>query len=95
MHFSEAVARMRDGYAVRRPHFHPEAVLVFVPGSEIVVNDDRPLGQALPHLVGATLRYAEHVDIVTRGQVVHVWQPTQADVMAEDWVLVAPDSAGG
>jgi hypothetical protein len=88
MRFSEAVQRMRDGYAIRRPHFHPEAALVLVPGSTIVVDADRPLGRALPHLVGATVRYAEHIDIVTRSGLVHVWQPTQADVMADDWTGV-------
>lgn len=95
MRFSEAVQRMRDGYAIRRPHFHPEAALVLVPGSDIVVNDDRPLGHALPHLVGRAVRYLEHVDIVMSDHVVGVWHPTQPDTMADDWEIVTPPSTGG
>ncbi len=90
--FGKALDVLRDGDAVRRNSwdfeaFSPQSFLMLIPGSEVTVNADRPLGRAMPRLVGEDLTYSSHIDIVCVGADVHVspWQPTQADLLAEDW----------
>lgn len=88
MRYSEALDLMREGAAVRRAHWPPEKIVFLVPGSEFQVAADRPMGKALPHLVGKTVRYHEHIDTALGNQV-GVWQQTIIDVNAEDWELWA------
>lgn len=73
--FSVALDRLLDGQRVRRAHWPYGATLVLVPGSRITVTADRPLGQALPELVGSQLKYDAHIDLVLDGEVVP-WAPT-------------------
>lgn len=88
MRYSEALDLMREGAAVRRAHWPPEKIVFLVPGSEFQVAADRPMGKALPHLVGRMVRYAEHVDTAL-GNRVGVWQHTLTDVNADDWEVWA------
>jgi hypothetical protein len=80
--------RGRPGMRAARTGWYQQ-VLVFVPGSTITVTADRPLGQALPTLVGTEVRYHDHLDTVDLHGNVEVWTPTQGDVLAHDW-HVAP-----
>jgi hypothetical protein len=91
MRYSEALDLMRGGAAVRRPHFAAGAMIFLVPGSEFEVAAERPMGKALPHLVGTTVRYREHVDILRGDGTVSVWQHNLDDVNAGDWERVATD----
>lgn len=82
--FSVALDRLLDGQRVCRAYWPDGVYLVLVPGSRITVTADRPLGKALPHRVGAELKYSAHIDIVGAGDVAP-WAPTQFDLLADDW----------
>lgn len=82
--FSVALDRLLDGERVRRAAWAPDTWLVLVPGSRVVVDADRPLGQALPDWVGHRLTYSSHVDLVSP-DLVMPWVPTQLDLLAADW----------
>lgn len=85
--FTEAFPALYEGKAIRRRSWPEEAWLVLVPGSRITVEQDRPLGHALPYLAGRTLTYASHIDMVTEDHKVTPWAPTQADLLATDWAI--------
>lgn len=46
----------------------------------------------MPSLVGEELVYGSHVDLVRAGVVVSVspWQPSQGDLLAQDWEVALP-----
>jgi len=79
----------RPGMRAARPGWTD--VLVFVPGSTITVTADRPLGQALPTLVGRQVRYHDHLDLVDVNGNVHPWTPQHDDLLALDWRVSLPD----
>jgi hypothetical protein len=67
---------------------HPH--LVWVPGSTITVTADRPLGQALPHLIGRQVGYRDHIDRIDPYDVVGPWTPSQEDLLTADWTVSWP-----
>ncbi|HYQ69065.1 Thoeris anti-defense Tad2 family protein [Actinophytocola sp.] len=80
-------ARVRDWARAYQADPGGAPVLVLVPGSTITVTAGRPLGEAVPELVGRAVEYAPHIDIV-QGLRVQVWTPRQADLLVEDWMVV-------
>jgi hypothetical protein len=93
--FGKALDILRDGDAVRRTAWNPgvfdgKTFLIAVPASEVTVDAGRPLGKAMPSLVGAELFYGAHIDRVTvMGEhvvFVESWAPTHDDLLAEDWM---------
>lgn len=87
MNFGEALEHLRAGRGVTREQWDGEQYLVLVPYSRITVSADRPLGKALPDLVGEELQYTAHIDVVNQGETVSPWVPSQTDVLATDWEL--------
>jgi hypothetical protein len=84
--FGKALDVLRGGDAVRRESWNAPGQYVFlVPGSVIEVAGDRPLGRAMPSLIGTKVRYRDHIDLMTAQSEVVTWQPTISDVLAEDW----------
>jgi hypothetical protein len=77
-------AWVRDWARSHAPDTGGAPVLVLVPGSTITVTAGRPLGDAVPELVGRDVEYAPHIDLV-QGAQVQVWTPQQVDLLAEDW----------
>ncbi len=90
--FGDVVELLREpgSAALRHPWEHSELRprIVLVPGSEIVVTADRPLGRALPEAVGQTLTYGAHFDVVRADGCVQVWAPLHSDLLADDWYMV-------
>ncbi|NUT90875.1 MAG: hypothetical protein HOY78_02480 [Saccharothrix sp.] len=76
------------GARARRASWPSGWCLVAVPGSEITVSADRPLGAALPYLVGEIVAYAPHIDLYRpdTGQL-SAWVPGQSDLFAHDWTV--------
>ncbi len=84
--FGKALDVLREGDAVTRRGWNaPDQCVFLVPGSEIEIQADRPLGRALPHLVGEYVQYRDHIDLRTANGEIVTWQPTISDVLAEDW----------
>lgn len=84
MDFAEALIRLRDGGRVRRTPWTRSSFVIDVPGSQITVGADRPLGKAAPELVGEQVTYAPHTDLYVDGHLVP-WTPNQTDMHADDW----------
>ena len=89
MDFGTALAHLKNGRRVSRDGWNGHGMFVFlVPGSVITVHGDRPLGKAMPDLIGHEVAYRPHLDMKTvDGQVVP-WAASQSDLLAEDWVTV-------
>lgn len=93
MDIGAAIHALRNGHRVTRPawaHGPTPGVpwLVLVPGSQITVEAGRPLGDGAPELVGRTVEYQPHVDLVDTDRRVRPWTPTHADLLADDWQTV-------
>ncbi len=87
--FGKALDVLRGGEAVTRLGWNaPDQCVFLVPGSEIEIQADRPLGHALPRLVGEYVQYRDHIDLRTANGEIVTWQPTISDVLAEDWDYV-------
>lgn len=89
MDFSSALHVLREGERVRRPFYAPDAFLILVPGSTFTVQDGRPIGDAMPELVGKSIDYEPHIDFVvpSRGTV-YIWPAPHYDLLADDWEVV-------
>ena len=90
MDFGEAIKELKSGQRVRRAAWAPGCWMILVPGSSFTIEEGRPLGYALPNLIGSQARYWSHVDmcVLQNGAPSlgpKVW--SDADVLAEDWKL--------
>lgn len=84
-----AVNEMQSGGRVRRAGWNGKGMYLFlVPGSNFVVQGDRPMGIACPELVNTEVTYHAHVDMMTAQGYVVPWLCSQADLLATDWELV-------
>lgn len=79
---------LRRGGRVRRAAWPAEWWLVLVPGSVVPVQHGRPMGAALPDLIGMRVDYQPHLDVLKPPGTVEAWAPTHADVLAADWIVV-------
>lgn len=86
MHIGQAVAAMNDGHKVGRHGWNdPEKFAFLVGGSTFDVSRPPLLG-IYPE--GTTIKYKQHIDVRTAGNIVSVWQANQDDVLANDWYIV-------
>lgn len=92
MKLGEALDHLLAGRSVFRDSWDYYDRLVYVPGSRFPVTEDRPAGQAMPDLLGREVTYEPHIDVIRHDLHMRAWTPTQADLLADDWVLFQPDS---
>ncbi len=86
MNFSEALAQLKNGKRLGRIGWNGVGMFVYmVPGSIFTVNRE-PLVSILGE--GSQVRFRPHLDMKMADGSVMVWTPSQADIFAEDWVLV-------
>jgi len=84
--FSTALAILRGGGRVAREGWNGNGMFLFlVNGSRFVVNRE-PLLSILGE--GTEINYRPHIDIYDAEGRVSPWVPSQADIMATDWVSV-------
>lgn len=87
MNFSEALTEIKVGKKLTRLGWNGADQFVFlVPGSQFTV-DRAPLLGIYP--VGTKIDYRPHVDIRTVDGSICPWQPSQGDLLANDWKIVA------
>lgn len=87
MDFGTALRALKSRQTVRRANWPDGTFLVWVPGSTFPVDAQRPLGRALPGMVGETMNYGAHIDKVRPGARMEPWTPSQEAILALDWEL--------
>ncbi len=87
MNFGGALDALKTNKRVARAGWNGtnSMFLILIPGSNIPVSADRPLGQAAPELVGKTITYQPHIDMFTAQGTLVPWLASQTDLLAEDW----------
>lgn len=91
MNFGHALVMLKRGEKVARAGWNGKGMFLFlVPGSTFKVSRPPLLG-IYPE--GAEVEYHPHIDMKTAQGYVVPWLASQADVLAEDWLIVA-DNAG-
>lgn len=84
--FGTALHRLRTGRRVARLGWNGTGMwLVLVPGSSITVEATRPVGRAVPELVGERVSYRAHIDMMTADGTLVPWVASQTDVLSFDW----------
>lgn len=83
--FSVALDLIKQGKRVAREGWNGKGMFVFlVPGSTFTVNRE-PLLSIMGE--GTQVQYHGHIDMKTAQGYVVPWLASQADLLAEDWVL--------
>lgn len=91
--FSGALFALKEGHRVSRRGWNGKGMfLILVPGSPaLTVDEGRPMAKAgVP--IGTGFAYGAHIDIWTVGDIVSPWQPSQADMLADDWQIATQES---
>lgn len=87
MDFGEALHALKNGQRVARAGWNGKGMFLFlVPDSIFTVNRE-PLLSIMGE--GTQVQYHAHIDMKTAQGYVVPWLASQADMLAEDWVLVA------
>lgn len=85
MGFNDALLLIKAGGKMRRDAWHSGVFIFLVPGSTFQVNRPPLLG-IYPE--GTTITYHGHIDMRTWEGYITPWQPSQADMLSEDWIQV-------
>ena len=87
MDFGKALQALKEGKRVSRAGWNGKGMSLFlVPGSQFKVNRE-PLLSMLGE--GTVVDYHAHVDMKTAQGYVVPWLCSQADMLADDWDIVA------
>lgn len=90
MNFGHALVMLKHGEKVARAGWNGKGMFLFlVPGSTFKVNRPPLLG-IYPE--GTEVEYHPHIDMKTAQGYVVPWLASQADVLAEDWMIVADNA---
>lgn len=82
-HFNPTL--LLSGKRLARAVWTPGSFIYLVPGSEFAVNR-RPLLGIFPE--GTCVKYRQHIDIRHADGTFGVWDPTQDDLLAADWIIL-------
>ena len=86
LNFGDALMLLKNGQKVARLGWNGKGMFLFlVPGSVFKVNRPPLLG-IYPE--GTEINYCPHIDMRTADGKIVPWLASQADVLAEDWVIV-------
>lgn len=86
MDFSTALHFIKAGHKVARSGWNGKDMFLFlVPGSTFIVNRPPLLG-IYPE--GTKIDYHAHIDMKTAQGYVVPWLASQADLLAEDWIVL-------
>lgn len=84
--FSDALRALKAGKRVARDGWNGKGMFIFlVNGSKFIVNRE-PLKSILGE--GTEVDYHGHVDMKTAQGYIVPWLCSQADMLAEDWVIL-------
>lgn len=92
MSFGHAIAALKAGERVARAGWNGKGMFLFlVNGSTFTVNRE-PLLSIMGE--GTQVHYHAHIDMKTAQGYVVPWLASQADMLADDWMIVSPDQTG-
>jgi hypothetical protein len=87
MNFSTALEKIKAGHRLARAGWNGKGMFLFlVPGSVFKVNRE-PLLSIMGE--GTEVQYHAHIDMKTAQGYVVPWLASQADLLADDWEIVA------
>lgn len=93
INFSHALIALKSGYKVARTGWNGKGMFIYlVKGSEYLSTEMR--AEAKEHVIGGSsevrpVKVNGHIDMkAADGSIVVGWLASQADLLAEDWVLV-------
>lgn len=87
MNFSKALDHLKNGDMVAREGWNGKGMFLFlVKGSTFTVNRE-PLRSILGE--GVQVEYHAHIDMKTAQGYIVPWSASQADLLAEDWVIMS------
>lgn len=87
MSFGHALQALKDGHLVSRAGWNGKGMYLFlVPGSSFKASRE-PLLSIMGE--GADVQYHAHIDMKTAQGFVVPWLASQADMLADDWVLLS------
>jgi hypothetical protein len=94
LNFGDALEKLKSGARVARAGWNGKNMwLILVPGSQnLTVDEGRPLALA-GVAVGTKFNYLPHIDMWTSQGDLVPWLASQADILAEDWLVVPASSA--
>ena len=84
--FAKALELMKSGSRVARMNWKNATAVFLVQGSKFTVNR-APLNQFFAE--GTEVEYRPHLDLIAADGTVGVWSVSNADILAEDWHVVA------
>lgn len=91
MNFSEALTAAKRGRLITREGWNGKGMFVFmVDGSEFQVSR-APLNKIFPE--GTKITYRPHLDMKYADGTIGVWNPSNSDLLEEDWRIVSPPDA--
>lgn len=86
MNFSKALEMLKKGERLERTTWNGKGMFIFlVDGSKFNVNRP-PLMGIFPE--GTEINYNPHIDICTVDGSIAVWQPSNGDMLSNDWKIV-------
>lgn len=86
MDFGQALKRVKGGQKLARSGWNGKQMFIFlVPASTFTVNRPPLLGI---YQEGTEINYHAHIDMKTADNQIVPWLASQADLLADDWVIV-------
>lgn len=90
LNFGDALAQLKKGERVAREGWNGKGMFLFlVNGSTFTVNRPPLLGI---YKEGKEINYRSHIDMKTVDGSVVPWVASQTDLLAEDWIVVHPET---
>ena len=86
MSFSGALEALKEGKRVAREGWNGKNMFIFlVQGSTFQVSR-APLNQFYPE--GTEIKYHAHIDLRSANGEIVPWNPSQADMLSSDWIVL-------
>ncbi len=84
MDFGHALKMLKEGHTVSRDGWHdPSMFLYLVPKSTYA-----SLTEVAQRIFGDNVNYGAYISLKTENDIVVPWQPTNSDILAEDWKVI-------
>ena len=91
LNFGEALAHLKNGYCVARDGWNGKDMWIALGSGSVALEAEKfwnPHSRAHAEKMGGTAEVSPYIIFKTADDKIQMgWQPSQADVLAEDWVI--------